>query len=224
MRVVELSGEYAKAVPLTNYCKQPISKIFARNIEQKIALNFLMDPDIDLVVLLGAAGTGKTLLALAAGLEQSGRGGVYEGISATRAPVPFGEDIGFLPGTAEEKTEPWMGAFTDNMRALGSASEITTIPFPYLRGRTFTGEYLIVDEVQNLTRHQIRTVITRAGEGTKVVCLGNLKQIDTPYLTEADSGLTYLVEKLKSCKHAAHVILQEGVRSRLAEWANQALV
>ncbi|ATD68747.1 phosphate starvation-inducible protein PhoH [Luteimonas chenhongjianii] len=213
--------------------------INARNREQNFALNALMDPEIDFVTLLGTAGTGKTLLALAAGLAQTMDQQRYREIIMTRATVSVGEDIGFLPGTEEEKMTPWMGALTDNLEVLthnqagGSwgraatndllASRIKIRSMNFMRGRTFLSRYLILDEAQNLTPKQMKTLITRAGPGTKIVCLGNVEQIDTPYLTETTSGLTYAVDRFKHWAHSAHVTLRRGERSRLADFASEVL-
>ncbi|MBA3487279.1 MAG: PhoH family protein [Lysobacter sp.] len=213
--------------------------INARNREQNFALNALMDPEIDFVTLLGTAGTGKTLLALAAGLAQTMDQQRYREIIMTRATVSVGEDIGFLPGTEEEKMTPWMGALTDNLEVLthnqegGSwgraatndllASRIKIRSMNFMRGRTFLSRWLILDEAQNLTPKQMKTLITRAGPGTKIVCLGNVEQIDTPYLTETTSGLTYAVDRFKEWPHSAHVTLRRGERSRLADYASEVL-
>jgi PhoH-like ATPase len=214
--------------------------ITARNREQNFAMNALMDPEIDFVTLLGTAGTGKTLLALAAGLAQTMDQQRYREIIMTRATVSVGEDIGFLPGTEEEKMTPWMGALTDNLEVLmpntqdgGSwgraatndllASRIKIRSLNFMRGRTFLTRWLILDEAQNLTPKQMKTLITRAGPGTKIVCLGNVEQIDTPYLTETTSGLTYAVDRFKGWAHSAHVTLKRGERSRLADYASEVL-
>ncbi|WP_394004603.1 PhoH family protein [Luteimonas sp. WGS1318] len=213
--------------------------ILARNREQNFALNALMDPEIDFVTLLGTAGTGKTLLALAAGLAQTMDQQRYREIIMTRATVSVGEDIGFLPGTEEEKMTPWMGALTDNLEVLthnqdgGSwgraatndllASRIKIRSMNFMRGRTFLSRYLILDEAQNLTPKQMKTLVTRAGPGTKIVCLGNVEQIDTPYLTETTSGLTYAVDRFKNWAHSAHITLRRGERSRLADFASEVL-
>jgi PhoH-like ATPase len=212
--------------------------ITARNREQNFALNMLMDPDLDFVTLLGTAGTGKTLLALAAGLAQVLDRGRYREIIMTRVTVPVGEDIGFLPGTEEEKMTPWMGALMDNLEVLtqteggdwGRAAtndlvrnRIRISSLNYMRGRTFLHKYIILDEAQNLTAKQMKTLITRAGPGTKIVCLGNIAQIDTPYLTETTSGLTYVVDRFKDWDHSGHITLRRGERSRLADFASGAL-
>lgn len=213
--------------------------VFAKNREQNFAFNVLMDPDIDFVTLLGIAGTGKTLLALAAGLTQTMDDKIYHEIIMTRETVPVGEDIGFLPGTEEEKMAPWMGALIDNLELLGKQEEdsdwekdvtktilmnkIKIRSLNFMRGRTFLYRYLIIDEAQNLTPKQIKTLITRAGPGTKIICIGNLSQIDTPYLTATSSGLTYVVDKFKSWNHGAHITLKRGERSRLADYASDVL-
>jgi PhoH-like ATPase len=213
--------------------------ITARNREQSFALNLLMDPDIELVTLLGAAGTGKTLLALAAGLQQTIEEKRYREIILTRVTIPVGEDIGFLPGTEEEKMAPWMGALLDNLEVLTSTENtsdwareatadlvnkrIKIRSLNFMRGRTFINRYVIIDEAQNLTSKQMKTLITRAGPGSKVVCLGNIAQIDTPYLTETTSGLTYVVDRFKGWQHSGHVTLKRGERSRLADYASDIL-
>ncbi len=213
--------------------------ITARNRGQNYALNLLMDPQIDFVTLVGGAGTGKTLLTLAAGLAQTLELQRYREIIVTRVTVPLGEDIGFLPGTEEEKMTPWMGALMDNLEVLNPTqgggewgraatadllhTRIKIRSLNFMRGRTFLNRYLIVDEAQNLTSKQLKALITRAGVGTKIICLGNLAQIDTPYLTETTSGLTYIVDRFKTWPHSGHLILQRGERSRLADFANQML-
>jgi PhoH-like ATPase len=212
--------------------------INARNREQNFALNMLMDPELDFVSLLGIAGTGKTLLTLAAGLAQTLEQNRYREIIMTRITVPVGEDIGFLPGTEEEKMTPWMGALKDNLEVLteteggewGRAatddllrSRIRINSLNFMRGRTFLNKYIILDEAQNLTSKQMKTLVTRAGPGTKIVCLGNVGQIDTPYLTETTSGLTYAVDRFKSWAHSGHITLRRGERSRLAEFASDNL-
>lgn len=213
--------------------------IAARNQEQNFAFNLLLDPEIDFVTLLGAAGTGKTLLALASGLAQTLDEKRFHEIIMTRVTVPVGEDIGFLPGTEEEKMTPWMGALMDNLEVLTNSMEggdwgraatqdllsnrIRIHSLNFMRGRTFQNKYLIIDEAQNLTAKQMKTLITRAGPNTKVVCLGNIAQIDTPYLSETTSGLTYVVDHFKEWSHAGHVTLVRGERSRLAEFASEVL-
>ena len=216
--------------------KNSVFGITARNWGQNYALNLLMDPGIDLVTLLGQAGTGKTLLTLASALTQVLDQQRYSEIIMTRVTVPLGNDIGFLPGTEEEKMNPWMGALEDNLEVLTHsddmggdwaraathdmvASKIKIKSINFMRGRTFQHKFLIIDEAQNLTSKQMKTMITRAGEGTKIVCMGNLAQIDTPYLSEGSSGLTYLVDRFKNWPHFGHITMQHGERSRLAAHA-----
>ena len=213
--------------------------INARNREQNFALNLLMDSEIDFVTLSGSAGTGKTLLALAAGLTQTLDQGLYKEIIMTRVTIPIGEDIGFLPGTEEEKMTPWMGALMDNMEVLTGNDQkdsweqaatndllrnrIKIRSLNFMRGRTFQNKYIIIDEAQNLTSKQMKTLVTRSGTGTKIVCLGNLKQIDTPYLTETTSGMTYVVDRFKHWEHSGHITLMNVERSRLADYASEML-
>jgi PhoH-like ATPase len=220
--------------------KHSVWGITARNREQNFALNLLMDPNVDFITLLGQAGTGKTLLTLASALTQTLDKKIYSEIIMTRVTVPVGEDIGFLPGTEEEKMAPWMGALEDNLDVLNKSDEdagewgraatqdlirtrIKVKSLNFMRGRTFLHKFLIIDEAQNLTPKQMKTLITRAGPGTKVVCLGNIAQIDTPYLTEGSSGLTYVVDRFKGWEHNGHVTLVRGERSRLADFAAEAL-
>ena len=213
--------------------------ITARNREQNFALNLLMDPQIDFVTVLGPAGTGKTLLTLAAGLMQTLESNRFAEIIMTRVTIPLGEDIGFLPGTEEEKMEPWMGALMDNLEVLTGGQEggnwgraatqdllrnrIKIRSLNFMRGRTFLNRFLILDEAQNLTPKQMKALVTRAGPGTKLACLGNVAQIDTPYLTETTSGLTYVVNRFRGWPHAGHITLVRGERSRLADFASDAL-
>jgi PhoH-like ATPase len=213
--------------------------IHARNREQNFALNLLMDPDIDFVTLMGTAGTGKTLLALAAGLAQTMDEKRYSEIVVTRATVSIGEDIGYLPGTEEEKMTPWMGALTDNLEVLTQpqeggewgraatndllANRVKVRAMNFMRGRTFLNRFVIIDEAQNITPKQMKALLTRAGPGTKMVCLGNVEQIDTPYLTETTSGLTFAVDRFKDWAHSGHITLKRGERSRLAHFASDAL-
>jgi len=211
----------------------------ARNREQNFALNLLMDPEIDFVTILGPAGTGKTLLTLAAGLMQTLESNRFAEIIMTRVTIPLGEDIGFLPGTEEEKMEPWMGALMDNLEVLTQTGEggnwgraatndllrnrIKIRSLNFMRGRTFLNRYVILDEAQNLTPKQMKALVTRAGPGTKIVCLGNIAQIDTPYLTETTSGLTYVVNRFRGWGHSGHITLVRGERSRLADFASDTL-
>jgi PhoH-like ATPase len=237
----ELDGGVMALEPVRDFSMKgnTVWGIHARNREQNFALNLLMDPELDFVSLLGTAGTGKTLLALAAGLTQTLEDKRFREIVMTRVTVPVGDDIGFLPGTEEEKMAPWMGALMDNLEVLTDSdlggewgraatndllhSRIKIRSLNYMRGRTFLNRYLIIDEAQNLTRKQMTTLITRAGPGTKIVCIGNIAQIDTPYLSETTSGLTYVVDGFKAWRHGGHITLRRGERSRLADFAAQEL-
>jgi PhoH-like ATPase len=241
-KVIEITGKSAVLRTLREYGnpKHAVWGVTARNREQNFALNLLMDPDCDFITLTGTAGTGKTLMALAAGLSQVMDDRRYTEIIVTRVTVPVGEDIGFLPGTEEEKMGPWMGALDDNLEVLsktdGAAGEwgraatndlvrskIKIKSLNFMRGRTFLNKFLIIDEAQNLTPKQMKTLVTRAGPGTKIVCLGNLAQIDTPYLTEGSSGLTFAVDRFKGWPHSGHIMLARGERSRLADFASEVL-
>ncbi len=239
--VVEVSEEFAVFKLVTDYQsgKNSVWGIQARNREQNFALNLLMDPEIDFVTLMGIAGTGKTLLTLAAGLAQTMDEKLYNEIIVTRATVSIGEEIGFLPGTEEEKMTPWMGALTDNIEVLTHSEEggewgraatndllanrIKVRSMSFMRGRTFLNRFVIIDEAQNITPKQMKALVTRAGPGTKMICLGNVGQIDTPYLTETTSGLTFAVDRFKNWSHSAHITLHRGERSRLADFASEAL-
>ena len=242
-RVTEIRGKTAVLKTLKDYgnAKHAVWGVATRNREQNFAMNMLMDPEVDFVTLAGTAGTGKTLMALAAGLTQVLDDRRYTEIIMTRATVSVGEDIGFLPGTEEEKMGPWMGALDDNLEFLakgdgGNAGEwgraatnelirsrIKIKSMNFMRGRTFMNKYVIIDEAQNLTPKQMKTLITRAGPGTKIICMGNLAQIDTPYLTEGSSGLTYAVDRFKGWSHGGHITLARGERSRLADFASDVL-
>ena len=219
--------------------KHSVWGITARNREQCFALDLLMNPDIDFVTLLGQAGTGKTLITLAAALTQTLDMRRFSEIIFTRATVSVGEEIGFLPGTEEEKMLPWMGALEDNLEVLNNIdsgsdwsrhaandlirSRIKVKSMSFMRGRAFLNKFVIIDEAQNLSPKQMKTLITRAGPGSKIVCLGNIAQIDTPYLTEGSSGLTYVVDRFKGWEHSGHITLQRGERSRLADFASESL-
>jgi PhoH-like ATPase len=241
-QVRQINGKTAVLQTLRDYShpKHSVWGVTSRNREQNFALNLLMDPECDFVTLLGQAGTGKTLLALAAGLAQVLETKTYNEIIVTRVTVPVGEDIGFLPGTEEEKMSPWMGAFDDNLEVLNKSdsdagdwgraatqdlirSKIKIKSLNFMRGRTFVNKFLIIDEAQNLTPKQVKTLVTRAGPGTKIICLGNIAQIDTPYLTEGSSGLTYVVDRFKGWAHSGHITLARGERSRLADHASEIL-
>ena len=241
-RVTEIRGKTAvfKTLKDFTHLKNSVWGITTRNREQNFAMNLLMDPEVDFVTLTGTAGTGKTLMALAAGLTQVLDDRRYTEIIMTRATVSVGEDIGFLPGTEEEKMGPWMGALEDNLEVLGKTdtsagewgraatselirSRIKVKSMNFMRGRTFLNKYVIIDEAQNLTPKQMKTLITRAGPNTKIICMGNLAQIDTPYLTEGSSGLTFAVDKFKGWQHGGHITLARGERSRLADFASEVL-
>ncbi len=241
--VRELDDDVAELEVLTDFRskRHAVWGVNARNLEQNFALNLLLDDSIDFVTLLGTAGTGKTLLALAAGLAQTIDDKRFREVIVTRVTVPVGEDIGFLPGTEEEKMTPWMGALMDNLEVLTDSessgqgewgrlaahdllnNRIKIRSLNFMRGRTFLNRYVIIDEAQNLTPKQMKTLITRAGPDTKVVCLGNVSQIDTPYLSETTSGLTYLVDRFKGWRYGGHVTLIRGERSRLADFAAEVL-
>lgn len=258
LRVVTKDGELTILETITDYSiqKNNILGIVARNREQNFALNLLLDSEIDIVPLLGVAGTGKTLLALAAGIDQV-KNGLYTEIIVTRAFISAGEDIGFLPGNEKEKMDPWMGALYDNLEVIAEHTQTNEVKkiersnpsnhthvmkelekrekakeisdmisvknFGFMRGRTFLNKFVIIDEAQNLTPKQMKFLITRAGPGTKMILLGNLAQIDAPYMTEGSSGLTYVVECFKGWKYGGHLILPTGERSRLASHANDVM-
>lgn len=235
VRKIEEDGAVLEMASDYRIGKHTVWGINARNLEQNFALNLLLDPEIDFVTLQGSAGTGKTLLTIAAGLTQVLDERRYSEIIMTRVTIPVGEDIGFLPGSEEEKMAPWMGALMDNLEVLQGSQEggsfgrgatedllknkIKIRSLNYMRGRTFLNRFIIIDEAQNLTPKQIKTLVTRSGPGSKIICLGDVKQIDTPYLTETTSGLTFAVDKFKSWEHSAHVTLTRGERSRLAAFA-----
>jgi PhoH-like ATPase len=238
--VRELDGDSAVIELAANYRgRNSVWGITARNREQNFALNLLMSDSVDFITILGPAGTGKTLLTLAAALAQTLDKGRFREIIMTRVTVPLGEDIGFLPGTEEEKMEPWMGALMDNLEVLTQSEEggdwgraatndllrsrIKIRSLNFMRGRTFLNRFIIIDEAQNLTPKQMKALITRAGPGTKMICLGNISQIDTPYLTETTSGLTYVVNRFRGWPHSGHVTLMRGERSRLADYASESL-
>jgi PhoH-like ATPase len=239
VRRIESSGTVIELVRDYRNERHTVWGITARNREQNFALNLLLDPDIDFVTILGPAGTGKTLLTLAAGLAQTLESNRYSEIIMTRVTIPLGEDIGFLPGTEEEKMEPWMGALMDNLEVLTQSQEggnwgraatndllrnrIKIRSLNFMRGRTFLNRFLILDEAQNLTPKQMKALVTRAGPGTKLICLGNIAQIDTPYLTETTSGLTYVVNRFRAWPHGGHITLMRGERSRLADYASEIL-
>lgn len=236
MARVDGSGERLR---LLGRHKEGVWGIFARNKEQLFALELLLDDSVSLVTLDGFAGTGKTLLAIAAGLRKVADEKVYRKLLVSRPIFPLGRDIGFLPGDVEQKLNPWMKPIFDNLELLLSSRDersreppyaylldqhiIEVEPLTYIRGRSIPRQYLIVDEAQNLTPHEIKTVLTRAGEGTKVVLTGDPNQIDNPYVDSLSNGLTYTIERFKECGVAGHVTLRKGERSQLAELAARLL-
>ena len=221
-----------RIVPLISHTES-IWGIDPRNVEQSFALDCLLNDEILFVSLVGKAGTGKTLLALAAGLYKTLDEGRFQRLLVSRPIFPMGRDIGYLPGDVEQKLNPWMQPIFDNVeflmgsdkKAAGRAQElinqgmVNIEPLTYIRGRSIPNQYLIVDEAQNLTPHEIKTIVTRAGQGTKVVLTGDTYQIDNPYVDSANSGLTYAVERFKGQPISSHVTLTKGERSELAELA-----
>lgn len=209
------------------------------NKEQRFAMELLLDDSLDIVTLVGTAGTGKTLLTLATGLQRTMDENAYRRMVVCRSIVPVGKDLGFLPGTKEEKLEAWMGAIYDNLAFLADrknpeegeekahylldSGKIEIAPITHMRGRSLPGQYLIVDDAQNLTPHEMKTILTRAGEGTKVVITGDPYQIDTPYLDVSSNGLTYLVDRMKGQKNHGHITFTKTERSRLADQASRLL-
>ncbi|WP_367618921.1 PhoH family protein [Pelotalea chapellei] len=223
-------------VPVRKVPKEGIWSLYPRNREQSFALDVLMDDSIKLVTLVGKAGTGKTLLAIAAGLHKVAEESVYNRLLVSRPVFPMGKDLGFLPGDIEEKLTPWMQPIFDNVELLISGHEsekrhskgykelmamglLDIEPLTYIRGRSIPNQYLIVDEAQNLSPHEIKTIVTRVGDGTKIILTGDPYQIDNPYVDSSSNGLSYLVEKFRGEKIAAHVTLTKGERSELAELA-----
>lgn len=225
-----------KIVPLNAAGKEGVWSLFPRNREQSFALDALLDDNVKIVTLVGKAGTGKTLLAIAAGLHKTAEENVYNRLLVSRPVFPMGRDLGFLPGDIEEKLTPWMQPIFDNVELLLSGQEnekrhskgykelmamgiLDIEPLTYIRGRSIPNQYLIVDEAQNLTPHEIKTIVTRAGEGTKIVLTGDPYQIDNPYVDAESNGLTYVVERFKAHPIAAHITMTKGERSELAELA-----
>ena len=225
-----------KALVIVKGARQGVWGVTARNKEQGYALDLLLDDEVRLVTLVGKAGTGKTLLALAAGLEKTVEERVYQRLVVSRPIFPLGRDLGFLPGEVEEKLKPWMQPIFDNLEYLMGSSEsrgrkhkdfhglvdlgmLELEPLTYIRGRSMPNRYLIVDEAQNLTPHEIKTIITRAGEGTKIVLTGDPYQIDNPYIDSSSNGLTFVAERFKDEDIAGHITLKKGERSELAERA-----
>ena len=234
-KVIEMDRDMAviQDLPVEQLMSQNAWGLQPRDLPQAMALHLLMDPNVSLVTLSGQAGSGKTILALAAAIEMTVATQQFRRIIATRSTRGLDEDIGFLPGTEAEKMEPWLGAITDNLEALHSDDEhqnssvdyiLQKVPLQfkslnYIRGRSFQHSLILIDECQNLTPHQMKTIITRAGAGSKVICLGNLAQIDTPYLNPISSGLTYLIERFKDFSQGGTIHLEGSPRSPLAEYA-----
>jgi PhoH-like ATPase len=234
-----VDGDHRKIVPLMKLPRGGVSRIQARNREQSFALELLLRDSIQLVTLVGKAGTGKTLLAIAAGLQKVADDRLYSRLLISRPVVPMGKDIGYLPGDVNDKLTPWMQPLYDNFDLIFGTQDVNGKPahwrrgheeliergllqieaLTYIRGRTIPKQFLIVDEAQNLTPHEVKTILTRAGEGTKVVLTGDPDQIDNPYVDAASNGLTYVVEKFKGEALAGHVTLSRGERSNLAERA-----
>ncbi len=225
-----------RIVPLLKAGKEGVWSIHPRNREQIFALDALLDDDIKIVTLVGKAGTGKTLLAIASGLQKTAEENVYNRLLVSRPVFPMGKDLGFLPGDIEEKLAPWMQPIFDNVELLLSGHEaekrhsrgyrelmamgiMEIEPLTYIRGRSIPNQYLVVDEAQNLTPHEIKTIVTRAGEGTKVILTGDPYQIDNPYVDASSNGLTYVVERFKGQEISGHVTMTKGERSQLAELA-----
>jgi PhoH-like ATPase len=214
--------------------REGIMGVRPRNKEQSFAIDLLLDESIRLVTLVGKAGTGKTLLALAAGLKRAVEDGAYTRMLVSRPVMPLGRDIGFLPGDVDEKLNPWMQPIFDNLEFLFStgprkgprayaelleSGQIQVEPLTYIRGRSLPQQFMVVDEAQNLTPHEVKTIITRSGDGTKIVLTGDPGQIDNPYVDSASNGLTIAAERFRGEKLAAHIVLAKGERSDLAELA-----
>ena len=234
--------ENGSIVPL-NLSLDPVWSLYPRNAEQRVALDLLLDDSIKLLSLAGKAGTGKTLLALAAGLQKTIDESIYSRLLVSRPIFPLGKDIGYLPGDIEEKLTPWMQPIFDNLELIFAATGKQKVkregkhrykelmdqgvlelePLTYIRGRSIPNQYLIIDEAQNLTPHEIKTIITRAGENTKIVITGDPYQIDNPYIDSSSNGLSYVVERFKGEEIAGHVTLTKGERSKLAEVATNLL-
>jgi PhoH-like ATPase len=229
-------ADRGKVVPLIRVQKEGIWGIRPRNKEQTFALDLLLNDDIKIVTMVGKAGTGKTLMAIAAGLHKTMEEGVYHKLLVSRPIFPLGRDIGYLPGTVEEKLNPWMQPIFDNVEFLMNLSKadkkagrsyhelidlgiLAIEPLTYIRGRSIPGQYIIVDEAQNLTPHEVKTIITRVGDGTKIVLTGDPYQIDNPYVDSTNNGLIHVVNKFKTEKLAGHISLSKGERSALAELA-----
>jgi len=229
-------AEKREFVPLAPAASEIPHWLTAKNIEQTLALDALLNDDISLVTLIGKAGTGKTLLAVAAGLYKTIDCGQYERVLVARPTVSLGQDIGFLPGSIEDKLGPWMYPISDNVDFLIHARKtmrskihgftdltqrgiLLIEPLPYIRGRSIHKQYLIIDEAQNLSLHEIKTILTRAGEGTKIILAGDPYQIDNPKITAEESGLMQVVKKFRNERLSSHITLVKCERSKLAELA-----
>jgi PhoH-like ATPase len=223
-----------KAITALRVPREGVMGVRPRNKEQSFAIDLLLDESVRLVTLVGKAGTGKTLLALAAGLKRTMEDAAYTRMLVSRPVMPLGRDIGFLPGDVDEKLNPWMQPIFDNLEFLFSSGsrkgprayaellesgQIQVEPLTYIRGRSLPQQFIIVDEAQNLTPHEVKTIITRSGDGTKIVLTGDPGQIDNPYVDSASNGLTIAAERFRGEKLAAHIVLAKGERSDLAELA-----
>lgn len=228
-RVIDLHSPFDRVLD-----HKDIWGIIPKNKEQTFALNLLMDPDVNLVSLIGLAGSGKTLLSIAAALQQTVESKEYKRIIVSRPIQPMGKDLGFLPGALEEKMSPWIAPLNDNLEFLFDGNIKTLEMFKesgiiqiealtYIRGRSIPNSFIIIDEAQNLSVHELKTIITRAGEGSKIVLAGDIEQIDSPYLDAVSNGLSIAVEKFKEYDIAGHVTLRSGVRSGLATLAAKIL-
>jgi len=234
--VAKYSAAKQALVQLIKTPKEGVWGVRPRNKEQSFALDLLLNDEVRLVTMVGKAGTGKTLLAIAAGLQKTMEDGVYQKLLVSRPIFPLGRDIGYLPGSVEEKLNPWMQPIFDNVEYLMNLSRsekkagrgyhelldlgiLEIEPLTYIRGRSIPNQYIIVDEAQNLTPHEVKTIITRVGDGTKIVLTGDPYQIDNPYVDQTNNGLVHVVNRFKSERLAGHITMQKGERSPLAELA-----
>ena len=240
-------GYSNRLAPVVN-CTDGLWGVKARNKEQMFAMDLLMDPEVQVVSLVGKAGSGKTLVAIAAGLEQvistldikydlkkaTKEDAGYKRLVVSRPVMPMGKDIGFLPGTMQEKMAPWLAPVQDNLKFLTGDDQTTLDDYmdrgiiemealTYIRGRSIANAFIVIDEAQNLTAHEIKTILTRVGEGTKIVLTGDIEQIDNIYINEMSSGLTHAVEKMKGFAITGHVTLRKGERSQVATLAAKVL-
>lgn len=233
--LVRVSKDGKKVEPLY-LSNDPIWGIGARNAQQRMAIELLLNDDIPLVTLTGKAGTGKTLLALAAGLLKVEDERKYKKLLIARPVVPMGKDIGYLPGEKEEKLRPWMQPIYDNLeylfdtkkpgdidKILAGLGSIQVEALTYIRGRSIPGQFIIIDEAQNLSKHEVKTIVTRVGEGSKIVLMGDPEQIDHPYLDSMSNGLSYIVERFREQSISGHITLEKGERSQLAQLATELL-